>query len=156
MSALYKLVDLDGARGFQRDLLEFLLGHLDELVLLQLVALDDILVGHLVAGVGVHLEILDAVAGLPVELVEADLLALRGRRIERHRAGDQGQTQKAFPVGARGHVRRTPVRSARIQDERRRPVPTYPTAVPEILQRPLLRHWNLGEVLLTLWDETGT
>jgi hypothetical protein len=79
------------------------------LILVEHVALDDILVGDLVAGVGVHLHVLDAVAGLPVELVEADLLAFRGGWVQRDRTGDEGQTQEAFPVGARGHVRRTPV-----------------------------------------------
>jgi hypothetical protein len=69
----------------------------------KVVALDDVLVGHLVAGVGIDLQVLDAMAGLPVELVERDLLALRRGRIERHGAGDEGQTQEAFPVGARGH-----------------------------------------------------
>ena len=89
---------------FQRDFLELLLGHLDEGVLVERVALDDVLVGDLLAGVGVHLHVLDAVAGLPVELVERDLLGLGGGRVQRDRAGDEGQTQEAFPVGARGHT----------------------------------------------------
>ena len=55
LGLLDELVDLDGARGFQRDLLEFLLGHFDEGVLVELVALDDVLVGDLVAGVGIDL-----------------------------------------------------------------------------------------------------
>ena len=56
----------------------FFLRHLDEGVLVERVALDDVLVGDLLAGVGVHLGVLDAVAGLPVELVEGDLLGFRG------------------------------------------------------------------------------
>ena len=71
LAAVDELVDLDGSRRFQRDVLELLLGHLDEGVGVDLVALDDVLVGDLLAGVGVHLGVLDAVAGLPVELVEA-------------------------------------------------------------------------------------
>jgi hypothetical protein len=47
-------------------------------------------------------------ASLLVELVERNLLALGGSWIERDRTGDERQAQKAFPVGARGHVRGTP------------------------------------------------
>jgi hypothetical protein len=43
--ALHKLVDLDGPRRFQRDVLELFLGHLDEGVGVDLEALDDVLVG---------------------------------------------------------------------------------------------------------------
>ena len=35
--------------------------------------------------------------------LKRDLLGLRGRRVQRDRAGDEGQTQEAFPVRARGH-----------------------------------------------------
>lgn len=84
---VHEFIDLDGARGFQRDLLEFFFGDLDELVLLDLVAPDDVLVRDLVTGVHVHLQVLDSVAGLPVELVERDLLALGCGGVKRHRAG---------------------------------------------------------------------
>jgi hypothetical protein len=70
LGAVDELVDLDGPRRFQRNVLEFFLGHLDEGVGVDLVALDDVLVGHLLAGVRVDLGVLDAVAGLAVELVE--------------------------------------------------------------------------------------
>src|SRR5258705_5185125 len=42
-----ELVDVDGPRGFQCDLLELLLRNLDEGVLIEHVALDDVLVRHL-------------------------------------------------------------------------------------------------------------
>jgi hypothetical protein len=47
-----------------------LLRHLDEGVFIERVTLNNVLVGNLVPSVGIHLEILDAVARLPVELVE--------------------------------------------------------------------------------------
>ena len=100
---LDELVDLDRTGGFQRDLFELLLGDLDEGVLVEHVALDDILVWDLVAGVGVDLQVLDPMAGLPIELVEADLLALGGGRVEGNRTGDEGQTEETLPVGAGGH-----------------------------------------------------
>ena len=103
LAAVDELVDLDGSRRFQRDVLELLLRHLDEGVGVDLVALDDVLVGDLLAGVGVHLGVLDAVAGLPVELVERDLFGFRRGRIERDRTGDEGKAQEAFPVSAGGH-----------------------------------------------------
>ena len=61
---------------FQRDVLELLLRHLDEGVGVDLVALDDVLVGDLLAGVGIDLGVLDTVAGLSVELVEGDFFGL--------------------------------------------------------------------------------
>ena len=73
LAAIDELVDLDGSRRFQRDVLKLLLRHLDEGVGVDLVALDDILVGDLLAGIGIDLGVLDAVAGFPVELIEGDL-----------------------------------------------------------------------------------
>jgi hypothetical protein len=120
-----ELVDLDRPGGFQRELLKLFLGHFDELVLLEHIALDDVFVGDFLAGVGIDLQILDPMAGLPVELVERDLLRLRSRRIERDRASDQGQTQEAFPVGTWGHeTRYSENEGGRIQDERQTKVPT--------------------------------
>ena len=89
LAAVDELINLDGSRRFQRDVLQFLLRHLDEGVRVDLVALDDVLVGDLLAGVGVDLGILDAVAGLPVQLVERDLFGLRSGRMERNGTGDK-------------------------------------------------------------------
>src|ERR1700744_6508712 len=104
LGLLDELVDVDRTRGFQRNLIELFLRHFDELILFEHVALYDVLVGHFLAGVGVHLGVLDPVTGLAVELVERNLLALGGRGVQRHGTGDEGQTQEAFPVGAGGHV----------------------------------------------------
>jgi hypothetical protein len=62
--------------------LQLFLRNFDELVLLKLVALHDVFVGHFPAGVRVHLEILDAVACLAIELIERDLFGFRGGRID--------------------------------------------------------------------------
>ena len=110
---------------FQRDVLELLLRHLDEGVGVDLVALDDVLVGDLLAGVGIDLGVFDAVAGLPVELIEGDLFGFGRGRIERDRTGDEGKAQEAFPVSAGGHDAGTPITEAAwIQDERPGLVPT--------------------------------
>src|SRR4029077_16773242 len=115
---------------FQRDVLQLLLSHLDEGVGVDLVALDDIFVGDLLAGIGAHLGGLDAVAGLPVELVERNLFGFRRGRIERYRTGDERKAQEAFPVSARGHGGGTPIlmpdsrRSSRLGSD----IAAFPTA----------------------------
>jgi hypothetical protein len=70
------------------------------LVFLELAALDDVLFGDLLPGVRIDLEVFDAVTGLPIELVERDFLGLGGGLIQRDRASDEGETQKAFPIGS--------------------------------------------------------
>src|SRR5207237_4310249 len=52
---------------------------------------------------GVDLGIFDAMPGLPVDLVEADLFGIRCRRIEGNRTGHERKAQEALPVGAGGH-----------------------------------------------------
>ncbi|MHC2698873.1 hypothetical protein ACVMHZ_002006 [Bradyrhizobium liaoningense] len=99
----HELVDLDRVGGVERDLVQLVLGDLDIGVGVDLVALDDVLGGHLVAGLGVDLEVFDPVAGLAVDLVERDFFGIRGGRIERDRAGHERQTQKTLPIGAGGH-----------------------------------------------------
>jgi hypothetical protein len=64
---------------------ELLLRDLDESVGVDLVALDDILVGDLLASIGIDLGVLDAMAGLPVELIEGDFFGFRRGRIERYK-----------------------------------------------------------------------
>jgi hypothetical protein len=66
----HELVDLDRPRRLQCNFLELLVRHLNELILVEHVALDDVLVGHIIPGVGIDLEIPDAVAGLPCWLNE--------------------------------------------------------------------------------------
>jgi hypothetical protein len=84
-----EFVDLDGAGRFQRDVVEFVLRHLDVGIGVDLVALHDVVVGDFLAGLGVDLGVFDAVAGLAVDLVEGDLLGVRRRRIEGDRAGHE-------------------------------------------------------------------
>src|ERR1700722_20622697 len=103
LGAVDELVDLDGPGRLQRHVLELFLRHLDEGVGIDLIALDDVLVGDLLAGVGIDFGVLDTVAGLPIQLVEGDLFGFRGGRIERDGTGDERKAKEAFPVGARGH-----------------------------------------------------
>jgi hypothetical protein len=79
--AWYELVDLDRSCRFQCDVLELFLGNFDIGVGIDLERLDDILAGHFFTGIGVDPRILDAVAGVSVDLIEADLLRIGGRRV---------------------------------------------------------------------------
>ena len=115
----YEFVDLDGSGRFQRDVVEFLFGHLDIGVGIDLVALHDVVGGDLFAGLGIDLGIFDAMAGLAVDLVEGDLLGIRGGRIQSDRAGHERKAQKALPIGAGGHglLRRRNRRSSKDNTE---------------------------------------
>ena len=84
----HELVDVDRAGGFQGDVLKLVLRHFDVGVGVDLVALHDVVVRDFLAGVGVHLHVLDAVAGVSVDLVEADLLGIGRGRIQSDRASN--------------------------------------------------------------------
>ena len=99
----HKLVDVDGAGKLERDVFQLILGHLDVGVGIHLVALDDVVVRNLFARIGVNLGVFDTMAGLLVDLVEADLLGIGSGRVQSDRAGNEGKAQKAFPVGTGGH-----------------------------------------------------
>jgi hypothetical protein len=128
LGAVDEFVDLDGPGRFQRDVLEFLLCHLDERVGVNLLALDDILFGDLLAGVGIDLGVLDAVARLPVELVEGYLL---GFRVAGYSATGQVTSERRKKLSSsRGgpwtrYSRRGTVRT---QDEQGPLVPTFEIA----------------------------
>ena len=72
----------------------------------QLVALDDVLVGHLVAGRRVDALLLDAHPRLRVQLVEANGLATDGA-VELHRNGDEAEGDRTGPNGSR-HATHSP------------------------------------------------
>src|SRR6202048_1975644 len=93
-----ELVDVDRALALNRDGFELLGIKFDIVVLADFVALDDICGIDLVAAFRIDLTVLDAMASLLIELVEADLLALRGSRKQRDGTRDEGQLEIAFPV----------------------------------------------------------
>ena len=101
--ARHELVDVDGAGRFYRDRLKVLIGDLDVVALRDLIALNDVLAVHLITRLCIYLHVTDAVAGVLVELIEADLLALARGGEKRDRAGDERKTKVALPVRARGH-----------------------------------------------------
>ena len=72
----YELVDLDGARAFERDVFKLVLRHLDIGVLIDLEALHDVVGRDFVTSLGIHLLIFDAVAGVAIDLIESDLFAV--------------------------------------------------------------------------------
>jgi hypothetical protein len=103
----YEFIDLDGAGGLKRNVVELLLVNLDVGVGIDLEALRDVLVEDFFARIGIHLEVFNAVTGRVVDLVEADHFGIGGGRKKRYRTGNQGKAQKALPVG-RGAMGKTP------------------------------------------------
>ena len=63
-------------------------------------------------------------AGLPVELVERDLLGFRGGRVQRDGTGDERKAQESFPIRAGRHDRYSNEGTVRTQDELGTLVPT--------------------------------
>jgi hypothetical protein len=99
----HELVDLDGALALDRDRFELFGLDLDLLAFADLIALDDVARINLVAGLGVHLAVFDAVAGLLVDLMEADFLSFAARGKQCNRTRDKRKFQEAFPICSRGH-----------------------------------------------------
>src|SRR5262249_25990078 len=116
VAARHEFVDLDGAGRLQRDVVELVLGHLDIGVGIDLVAFDNVLVGHFLAAIRIDLGVFDAVAGLAVDLVEGNFFGIRRRRIKGDRAGHQRKAQKAFPVGAGGHENTPKTQQTTVKD----------------------------------------
>ena len=71
----HEFLDVDGVGALQRDVVEFVVLEQHVLALLDLVALDAILLLDRLAGLGIDDVVADAVAGLAVDDVEADALA---------------------------------------------------------------------------------
>jgi hypothetical protein len=115
--------------------------NLDVGIGIDLVALDDVLVGDLFAGFGIGSGILDPVAGVLVDLVERDFVGLGCGRIERNRTGDERQTQKTLPVGASSHTQNSESTAAQLQGEQGGLVPhAHPLRF--ILNLAGLRQWD--------------
>src|SRR4029077_8200844 len=104
LSAGDKLIDLDGAGGFERNIFQFILGNFEVAVFVDLISLDDVFVRDFFAGVSIHLEIADAVPRFLVYLVENGFFGLGGRGEQRDRACHERQSQKTLPVGTWGHT----------------------------------------------------
>jgi hypothetical protein len=68
---------------------EFVLGHFEVTVAIDLIAFDDVLGRDLFAGICIHLQIPDAVTGLLIDLIETDFLGFGRRRKKSYRTGHQ-------------------------------------------------------------------
>jgi hypothetical protein len=99
----YELINLDDAFAVDGDGLELLWFKLDILALGDLVAFNDVATIHLITGFGVDFPVAEAIAGLFIELMEADLFSLGSRRKQRDGARDERELEVAFPIRARGH-----------------------------------------------------
>jgi hypothetical protein len=86
-----ELLDVDHPRAFDGHCFKLLRFELDVLALPRFVALDDVVLRNLVAGVGIDLAVFDAIAGVLVDLVKPDLFPFGRRREKLDRAGHQRQ-----------------------------------------------------------------
>jgi hypothetical protein len=75
-----ELVDFNRALALDSDCFQLFGIKLKILALADLVALDDVASFHFIAGVSIHLAILDPMSGVLIELVETYFLSLTGRR----------------------------------------------------------------------------
>src|SRR5215831_3584274 len=125
-----ELLDVDGVRAFQGDVVELVVVDQDVLAFFDFIALDAILRLDLLARLGIDNLVADAVSGLAVDDVEADALAGAGGGVERHRAGDQRQFEKALPVRTRCH-------GSLLTQYRR-------LNAPKNSRVPARRHWSAG------------
>ena len=84
-----ELINLDDAFAFNGDGIEFLWCKLDVFALGDLVAFDDVGTLHLVPAYGIDFPVADAIAGLFIELVEANLFPLGRSWKQRDGTGDK-------------------------------------------------------------------
>jgi hypothetical protein len=96
-------VDVDGARAFERDSIEFLVLEHHVLAILALIAFDLVFVIDRLAGLGIDIAGMDAVARRAVKRVEAHLLGLGSGRQHRHRTSHERQLQISSPGRSRRH-----------------------------------------------------
>src|SRR5690606_37402422 len=87
---LDEFIDVDRARALELDRIQLFLFEDDVAVLTPLIGLHPVFAVDCLATLSIHVAGEDAGPGFPVQGMEADLAALRGRRRQRHRAGDQG------------------------------------------------------------------
>jgi hypothetical protein len=72
-----------------RTAIELVLGHFEVTVAIDLIALGDVLGRDLLAGISIHLQISDAIAGFLIDLIETDFFGFGCRRIKSYRTGHQ-------------------------------------------------------------------
>ena len=96
LAQLDELLDLDASALLRRERLELLRLDQHDLALADLVALDDLLEGNLAAAALGHPLVVDALAGLGLELVEGDVVGHRGG-VKTDRDVDQAEVDRTGP-----------------------------------------------------------
>ena len=97
------MIDFDGPIAFDLHGVDLLVLDDEVLAFRNFVAARDVFPRHHVPRFGIHVLLLQTVAGLPVDPIETDLFAQGRRRIESNRAGHQGKPKIALPIRTRGH-----------------------------------------------------
>ena len=99
----HETVDVDRAGAFERNSIEFLVLEHHVLAILALIAFDLVFVTDRLAGLGIDIAGMDAVARRAVERVEAHFLGLGSGRQHRHRTSHERQLQISSPGRSRRH-----------------------------------------------------
>jgi hypothetical protein len=97
------LVDVDGSRAFNLNGLELLVLYNEILAFADLIPSPYVLPRDDLAGPGIHILLLQAVSGLPIDAIETDFFPQRGGRVESDWTGNEGKPKEALPIRARGH-----------------------------------------------------
>src|ERR1700744_3894122 len=84
-----KFLNLDGSLTLNGHGFQLFAGHVNVFAFGELIALDDVGLVDVIAGLGVYLPVADPIAGLLVELMKADFLALGCRRVKSDRTRDE-------------------------------------------------------------------
>src|SRR5215472_11446153 len=98
-----ELVDVDGPRAFNLNGLELLVLDKEILALADLIASRNVLPRDGLAGLGIHVLLLEPVSGLSIDAIETDFFPQRRGRVESDRARNEGKPKVALPIRARGH-----------------------------------------------------
>src|SRR5215203_770134 len=95
----------NGSRMIGRSRLEMTTRPTPTVPFVDLIPFNDVGALNLLGGLGIHLLVLDAVAGVAVELIERHTLGGRCRRIQRNRTRHERHLEIALPVGAGCHAK---------------------------------------------------
>ena len=99
-----ELVDVHGSRAFNLNGLELLVLDKEILAFADLIPSRNVLPRNDLAGLGIHVLLLQPVSGLSIDAIETDFFPQRRGRVERDRTGNEGKPKVALPIRTRGHV----------------------------------------------------
>src|SRR6266480_2266532 len=98
-----ELINVNGSGALKGYGFKFLVRHFDVLAFPNLIATDDLFIGHFLAGPLIDTTHPNSIAGLTIDVVEPNLLSFGCGGVQGYRAGHQRQTEITFPIRSGGH-----------------------------------------------------